>query len=124
MSLADALREHGASSPAVRRAAQAMTAARRPAALAAARLAAYAATPQNPLSQALSGLRFHVLLACSSSLRNIRLLPWEVMLLRPLYKTQPHGAATCRLRCMLRFTFPSCMSLRSWRHSALTHQSS
>ena len=76
VSLADALREHGAGSPAVRRAAQAVTAARRPAALAAACLAAYAATPRDPLSQLLSGLRFHVLLACGSSFSG--LLPWEV----------------------------------------------
>ncbi len=67
----------------MRRAAQAMTAARRPAALAAARLAAYKATPKDPLSRALSGLRFHVLLACSSSFRSTKLLPWEVMLPHP-----------------------------------------
>ena len=61
-----------------------MTAARRPAALAAAQLAAYTATPKDPLSRVLSGLRFHVLLACSSSLGNTVLLPWEVMPPRPL----------------------------------------
>ena len=77
-SLAEALQEHGAGSPAVRRAAQALTTARRPPALAAARLAAYAATPRNVFAQALSGLRFHVLLGCSSSLSSVGLLPWEV----------------------------------------------
>ena len=78
VSLAEALREHGSGSPAVRRAAQAMTAARRPPALAAARLAAHAATPRSVVAQALSGLRFYVLLACSSSLSSVGLLPWEV----------------------------------------------
>ena len=91
LSLADALREHGLGSPAVRRAAQAMTAARRPAALAAARLAAYAATPKDALSRALSDLRFHVLLACSSSLGSAWLLPWEVMLPTALPETPPCG---------------------------------
>ena len=78
VSLAEALEEHGAGSPAVRRAAQALTAARRPPALTAARLAAYAATPRSVFEQAFSGLRFHVLLACSSGLSSMGLLPWEV----------------------------------------------
>ena len=97
VSLADALREHGAGSPAVRRAAQAVTAARRPAALAAARLAAYAATPRNPLSQLLSGLRFHVLVACGSSFSN--LLPWEVILPPVLQSCLQHPGASRGYQC-------------------------
>lgn len=98
ISLADALQEHGSGSPAVRRAAQAMTAARRPAALAAARLAAYTATPKDPLSCALSELRFHALLACSSSLGSPELLPWEVML---SYPSQTYLMQSCyTLHCV------------------------
>jgi hypothetical protein len=80
IALAGSLREGPAfpSPEQLRRTLELLSWAQQPSAASAARLAETVASGRFPLYRLLSAIRYRVLLGCSSSLRTLSLLPWEV----------------------------------------------